>query len=75
MKLNTTDLIIFVSYCNAQAALPTGLKQPLIIKGKTQTGSHSAPTPGAIYIEIQGGVLKARNTPNKGNNRYIKVSG
>ena len=53
--------------CNAQAVLPTGLKQLLIIDWETQTGSDSAPTPEVNYIEKQGGgVLKAQNTPNKG---------
>ena len=45
-----------ICLCNAQAALPTGLKQPLIIEGKDTNGQRQlSPTPGAIYIEIQGG--------------------
>ena len=97
-------------YCNARAALPTmnfpkrgslllptGLKQPLIIEGKSKTGSDSALLrPGDLHrdtidqyiglflyrrgqcigLEIQvGGVLKTRNTPNKGDNLFNKLSG
>ena len=57
------------SYCNAQIALPTGLKRLLIIEGKTHAGSYSVPKTGAKYIEeTRRGVLKA-------DNRYNKLSG
>ena len=42
---------IAISYCNAQAALPIGLKRLQIIEGKSQAGSDSAPKPRAKYIE------------------------
>ena len=56
-KISKTNIVIKVghglgkSYCNAQTALPIGLKQLLIIEGITRAGSDSTPKPGAKYIE------------------------
>ena len=55
-------------YGNAQTLLPTGLKQLLIIGGKTQANSNSAPKPRAKYIE------KTRRKDLKADNRYNEVS-
>ena len=54
-------------YGNAQTSLPTGLKRLLIIEGKTQAGSDSAPKPRVKYTE--------KKKVLKGDNRYNKVSG
>ena len=79
LLVNGGGLNMRVAYTivTVQAALPTGLIQPLIIEGEDKSWQRQrSPTPVANYIKIQGGGSgQSAQHYHKGNNRYIKVSG